>query len=62
MLAESAQIVDFQAYRASRRKADTNYETSNIPQIPSGPFQPMVMWVPVWAYFPVMAGAWIHAQ
>ncbi|WP_411032756.1 hypothetical protein [Shinella sp. BYT-45] len=61
MAAESAKIVDFQAYRDARRKASA---PPPAPQtaMPLAGMQPMMMWVPVWTFFPVVASPWVHAQ
>ncbi|RWX81344.1 hypothetical protein EPK99_03265 [Neorhizobium lilium] len=61
MATDSAEIIDFQAYREARRGG----EPSAPPQQAIASFnglQPMFMWVPVWTFFPVMAGPWVHAQ
>ncbi|WP_439623312.1 hypothetical protein [Shinella sp.] len=61
MAAESAKIVDFQAYRNARRKAAE--PAAPMPaMMPFNGMQPMMMWVPVWTFFPVMASPWVHAQ
>lgn len=61
MAAESAKIVDLQAYRETRRKMAEPTPPSPV-AIPFNGIQPVMMWVPVWAFVPVMAGPWIHAQ
>lgn len=61
MAAESAKIVDLQAYREARRKAAApSFPVQSAPQ-PIG-MQQMVIWVPVWTFFPVMASPWTYAQ
>lgn len=61
MTAESAKIVDFQFYREARRKAAApSSPVQSAPQ-PIG-MQQMVMWVPVWTFFPVMTSPWTYAQ
>lgn len=61
MVAKSAQIVDFQAYRNARLKAAPSAMDS--PAAASfQALQPMMMWVPVWTFFPVMPSPWLHAQ
>ncbi|MFP5076460.1 hypothetical protein ACLE20_04050 [Rhizobium sp. YIM 134829] len=66
MTSSSANIVDFNAYREARRKtaapqmsapADTLGMANFLNGVP-----PMMVWVPVWAFFPVMAAPWPHAQ
>ncbi len=61
MAATSAQIVDFQAYRQARRQAATPAATAQS-MAAFNAYQPMVMWVPVWAYFPFAVSPWVHAQ
>lgn len=62
MAAESAKIVDFQAYREARGKpADPAQPTPAM--APFNSLQPVMVWVPVWTlFFPMMAGPWVHAQ
>jgi hypothetical protein len=61
MPAENTKIIDFQAYRDARRKATAPSLPAQAATAPAG-LQPMVMWVPVWAYFPVIASPWAYAQ
>lgn len=61
MAAESAKIVDFQAYREARRRADAPAPPAPV-ITPFNGLQPIMMWVPVWTFFPVMASPWVHAQ
>lgn len=61
MAAESAKIVDFQAYRNARRKA-AEPAAPTPAMMPFNGMQPMMMWVPVWTFFPVMASPGVHAQ
>lgn len=61
MAAESAQIVDFQAYREARRSTVAPSFPAQAALQPTG-MHPMVMWVPVWTFFPVMASPWAYAQ
>lgn len=58
MVAESAQVVDFQAYREARHKAIAPATVT----LPNGARPMMMMWVPVWTFFPIMAGPWANAQ
>lgn len=61
MAAESAKIVDFQAYVNARRKAAE--PAAPRPAVtPLNRMQPMMMWVPVWTFFPVVTSPWVHAQ
>lgn len=61
MAAESAKIVDFQAYRDARRKAPAPSLPAQAAIQPTG-MQPMMMWVPVWTFFPVVASPWAYAR
>ncbi len=60
MPAESAKIVDFQAYREARRKAVAPTPSPTMTNFNG--VQPMMIWVPVWTFFPVVASPWVHAQ
>lgn len=46
---QTADIIDFQAYRQSRRQADTAAAPVSFAM------QPVLMWVPFWGFVPVMA-------
>lgn len=59
MAAESAKIVDLQAYRIARGKAPV---PSVQAALPVNGMQPVMMWVPVWTFVPVMQSPWVHAQ
>lgn len=61
MAAENAKIVDFQAYRDARRKPAAPVAALPTGQAFSG-LQPMMVWVPVWTFVPMMPSPWIHAQ
>lgn len=53
MPAQTANIIDFQAYRQSRSKPAHSTSTSATPV--SFAMRPVLMWVPYWGFFPVMA-------
>lgn len=61
MAAESAKIVDFQAYRDARRKPAAPAAAAATGQAFNG-LQPMMVWVPVWTFVPMMPSPWVHAQ
>lgn len=58
MASTSAQVVDFNSYRIARGKlknpAPSETVSSGVPT--------MIMWVPVWAFFPVVPGQWFNGQ
>lgn len=60
MAAESAKIVDLQAYRNARSKPVSPAHVAEM--APFSGMQPMMVWVPVWTFFPMMPGQWVHAQ
>ena len=52
MQLQTADVIDFQAYRQSRSKhADVVQATAPV----SFAMQPVLMWVPYWGFVPVMA-------
>ena len=58
MSSQSANVIDFQAYRNARAKA-----AQPQPAAPAWPAQPFVMWVPVWTFVPMVpVGTTIHAS
>ncbi len=61
MLAMSAQVIDLHAYRKTRQQADASPQLK--PSVMAyNTYQPMLMWVPVWTYYPFVASPWVHAQ
>ncbi len=65
MAATSANVVDLKAYRDARAKAAASHAPSTGPAAAlayPAQLQPMIIWVPMWTFFPVMAGPWAHAQ
>jgi hypothetical protein len=49
MSSQSANVIDFQAYRNARAKAAQPEAAS-----PAWPAQPYFMWVPMWTFVPMM--------
>lgn len=53
MPVNTADIIDFQAYRQSRSKPVNEAINTAVPV--SFAMQPVLMWVPYWGFVPVMA-------
>ncbi|MCX8997079.1 hypothetical protein NOF55_08165 [Rhizobiaceae bacterium BDR2-2] len=55
MAVQSAQVIDLQAYRNAKiQHADV--------QATPAVYQPVLMWMPVWAFVPMTMGPWNYGR